>query len=190
MESDEELVARVLAGDRHAFRHLIARYERLIAHVVSRLVRDDADREEVCQDVVLRVYRGVGDFRFASKLSTWIARIAHRASLNHVEKKRLPLFEDLPDAEQARFHPTSAAPDPLEDAIAGEARKVVRQAVHALPPGYRTVVTLHYLEQMTVEEVGDVMDLPAGTVKSHLFRARRLLKDALLERYSGEELGR
>jgi RNA polymerase sigma-70 factor (ECF subfamily) len=190
METDEELVARVLAGDRNAFRHLIARYERLVAHVVSRLVRDDADREEVCQDVFLRVYRGVGHFRFGSKLSTWIARIAHRASLNHLEKKRLPLCEDLPDAEQARLQPTSAAPDPLEDAVAEEARRFVRQAVHALPAAYRTVVTLHYLEEMTVSEVGDVMNLPAGTVKSHLFRARRLLKDALLERYSGKELGR
>jgi RNA polymerase sigma factor (sigma-70 family) len=190
MESDEELVARVLAGDRDAFRHLIARYERLVVHLVSRLVRDDADREEVCQDVFLRVFRGVGDFRFGSRLSTWIARIAHRASLNHVQKKRLPLFEDLPDAEQARRQPTSAAPNPLEHAVAGEERTLVRQAVHALPAAYRTVVTLHYLEGMTVDEVGYVMDLPAGTVKSHLFRARRLLKDALLERYSREELGR
>jgi RNA polymerase sigma factor (sigma-70 family) len=190
MESDDELVARVLADDRDAFRRLIVRYERLVAHVVSRLVRDDADRQEVCQDVFLRVHRGVRDFRFDSRLSTWIARIAHRASLSHLEKKRLPLCEDLPDAEQARLQPTSAAPDPLEDAVAGEARRFVRQAVHALPAGYRTVVTLHHLEGMTVQEVGEVMNLPAGTVKSHLFRARRLLKDALLERYSGEELGR
>jgi RNA polymerase sigma factor (sigma-70 family) len=190
MESDEELVARVLAGDRNAFRRLIARYERLVAHVVSRIVRDDADREEVCQDVFVRVYRGLGSFRFGSKLSTWIARTAHHASLNHVEKKRLPLFEDLPDADQARLQPTSAAGDPLEGAVAAEARRSVRQAVHVLPPGYRTVVTLHYLEEMTVAEVGDAMGLPAGTVKSHLFRARRLLKEALLERYSGEELGR
>jgi RNA polymerase sigma factor (sigma-70 family) len=190
MESDEELVARVLAGDRNAFRHLIARYESLVAHVVSRFIRDDADREEVCQDVALRVYRGVGDFRFDSKLSTWMARIAHRASLNHIEKRRLPLFEDLPDAEQARLQPTSAAPDPLDYTIAGEARRFLREAIHALPVGYRSVVMLHYMEGMTVEEVGNILELPAGTVKSHLFRARRLLKDALLARYSGEELRR
>jgi RNA polymerase sigma factor (sigma-70 family) len=190
MQSDEEVVERVLAGDRNAFGLLVARYQRLVAHVVARLVRDDADREEVCQEVFLRVFRGVGDFKFGSKLSTWIARIAHRAALNHLEKKRLPLYEDMPEAEQARLQPTSSAPNPFEQVLAGEAREFVRHAIHELPARYRTVVTLHYLHEMTVEEVGAVVDLPAGTVKSHLFRARRLLKDALIERYSGEELGR
>jgi hypothetical protein len=92
MESDEEIVARTLAGDRDAFRHLVARYQRLVAGVVARLIRDATDREEVCQDVFLRVYRGIGGFQFDAKLSTGIARIAYRASLNHLEKKRLPLL--------------------------------------------------------------------------------------------------
>jgi len=189
MESDEELVAQVLVGNRNAFRRLIARHERLVVHIVSRLIQEDADRKEVCQDVFLRVYRGLGNFRFESKLSTWIARTAHRASLNHVEKKRLPLYEDLPATERTRSQPTSAATDPLANAVAEEARRFVRQAVQRLPAGYRTVVTLHYLEEMTVAEIGEVLGLPAGTVKSHLFRARRLLKEALLDRHLGEEPG-
>jgi RNA polymerase sigma factor (sigma-70 family) len=188
MDGDEELVTRMLAGDRAAFRDLIARYERLVVHVVSALVRNDADREEVCQDVFLRVHRGVRDFRFGSKLSTWIARIAHRASLNHLERQRLPLYADLPPGEQARLHPTSPAPDPLAGALAEEARRFVREAIHTLPAAYRTALTLYHLEEMTVEEVGTVLDLPAGTVKSHLFRARRLLKDALRARYTDEDL--
>jgi RNA polymerase sigma factor (sigma-70 family) len=82
----------------------------------------------------------------------------------------------------------SPAPDPLAGALAEEARRFVREAIHTLPAAYRTALTLYHLEEMTVEEVGVVLDLPAGTVKSHLFRARRLLKDALRARYSGEDL--
>jgi RNA polymerase sigma factor (sigma-70 family) len=190
MESDAELVARVIAGERNAFQALIRRYERLVAHVVSRHIRHDADREEVCQDIFLRVHRGLRDFRFSSKLSTWIARIAHHASLNHLEKKRLPLGEDLPDTVLSRAQPVSGEPNPLDTTIAGEARRFVRDAIHALPTGYRSVVTLHYIEGMAVDEVGEVLGLPSGTVKSHLFRARRLLKEALLKRYAGEDVGR
>jgi RNA polymerase sigma factor (sigma-70 family) len=190
MESDKELVARIRAGDESGFRSFVARYQRLVAHVVARTVRDPADREEVCQDVFMRVYRGIGTFNFDAKLSTWIARIAYRTSLNHLERKRLPLYDDLPDAARPPLEPRSDAPDPLENLATGEVKACVHDAVDALPTRYRMVVTLYHLEELSIEEVGSVMDLPAGTVKSHLFRARRLLKDALLSRGSGEEIAR
>ena len=193
MDTERELVQRVLAGERDALRDLIGQYERLVARIVFRIVRDEQDREEVCQDVFVRVYRKLGGFQFESKLSTWIARIAYRTCLNHLEKRRLPAQHDLAWTDDASPNdPTShvvADVPPLDDAVAtAEMRTFVRDQVNDLPVPFRTAVTLFYLEGMSVGEVGEVMALPAGTIKSHLFRARKVLRDKLLARYSMGEL--
>jgi RNA polymerase sigma-70 factor (ECF subfamily) len=192
MEREAEIVERVRAGDREAFRALVESHQRLVSHVVLRLVRDAGDREELCQDVFLRVWNKIGSFRGDAKLSTWIARIAYRTSLNHLEKKRLPLYEDLGPEEEGGESRLDRVPDPGVPVAQGvadeEMRAFVRASVLELPMPYRAAVTLHYLEEMSVGEVAEVMDVPAGTVKSHLFRARKLLKDRLLARYSQGEL--
>lgn len=195
MDDDRRLVARVQAGEREAFRDLVGRHENLVAHVVYRMVRHSADREELCQEVFVRVYRKLGSFRFESKLSTWIAKLAYHACLNHLKKRRLLLYDDL----GRRANPGGAAPDrgiepadrsatPLDAAEAAELRSFVRAQVEALPWAYRAVVTLYHLEGMSVAEVGEVTGMPTGTVKNYLFRARRVLKDRLLSTYSVNEL--
>lgn len=187
MESDREIVERVLAGERDAFAALVRRHQRLVAHVVHRMVRDPRDREELCQDVFFRVYRKLDTFAHQARLSTWIARIAYRACLNHLERRALPLYDDLrgegEDAEPAIERVAGSGPSPLETVEAEELRAFVRARVDELPLQYRTVVTLYHLEEMSVGEIADVMDLPDGTVKSHLFRARKLLKDKLVRAY-------
>jgi len=90
---ERELVERILDGDREAFLTFIDRYERLVKHIVFRMV-DDRDREELCQDVFMRAYRYLDGFRFEAKLSTWLARIARNTCLNHLEKKEMPLYTD------------------------------------------------------------------------------------------------
>jgi RNA polymerase sigma-70 factor (ECF subfamily) len=187
MESDREIVERVLAGERDAFAALVQGHQRLVAHVVHRMVRDPRDREELCQDVFFRVYRKLDTFAYQARLSTWIARIAYRACLNHLERRALPLYDDLRDAdddgEPAMERVAGSGPSPLETVEAEELRAFVRARVDELPLQYRTVVTLYHLEEMSVGEIADVMDLPGGTVKSHLFRARKLLKDKLMRVY-------
>ena len=91
---ERELVERILDGDREAFLTFIDQYERLVKHVVYRMVDDDRDREELCQDVFVRAHRYLDGFRFESKLSTWLARIARNTCLNHLEKKDMPLYAD------------------------------------------------------------------------------------------------
>ncbi|HEX2204396.1 MAG TPA: sigma-70 family RNA polymerase sigma factor [Longimicrobium sp.] len=191
MEPDREIVRRVLAGERDAFRDVVRAYQRLVAHVVGRLVRDPGDREEVCQDVFVRVHRKLDTFHFESKLSTWIARIAYRLSLNHLEKKRLPLADDLGPEDEEGMPPAAeriASPDlsPADEVAAAQMRAFVRAQVDALPPLQRAAVTLYHLEEMSVGEVAEVMGVPENTVKSHLFRARKTLKERLMATY-GEE---
>ena len=191
MESDREIVERVLAGERDAFTALVQRHQRLVAHVVHRMVRDPRDREELCQDVFFRVYRKLDTFGYQARLSTWIARIAYRACLNHLERRAMPLYDDLRDAGDGGEPPmdrvAGSGPSPLDQAEAEQMRAFVRARVDELPLQYRTVVTLYHLEEMSVGEICEVMDLPDGTVKSHLFRARKLLKEKLMAAYGPRE---
>jgi RNA polymerase sigma-70 factor (ECF subfamily) len=193
---ERELVERILEGNRDAFLAFIERYERLVKHVVFRMVDDDRDREELCQDVFVRAYRYLDGFRFESKLSTWLARIARNTCLNHLEKKEIPLYADeasspdgaSPDARAA----LNRVPD-LEADVAGTAedrqqRALVREGIQALSEHYRTALTLYHLEGMSVSQISEVMENPEGTVKSHLYRGRKKLKDWLLDRYQREEL--
>jgi len=195
--SERELVEQVLDGDREAFLAFVDRYERLVKHVVFRMIDDDRDREELCQDVFMRAYRYLDGFRFESKLSTWLARIARNTCLNHLEKKEVPLYADHAPSPDGEGSPDARAAlnrivDPDEDVAAAatdrERRDVVREGIQALAEHYRTALTLYHLEGMSVSQISRVMDNPEGTVKSHLYRGREKLKDWLLERYSQEEL--
>jgi RNA polymerase sigma-70 factor (ECF subfamily) len=195
--TERELVEQVLDGDREAFLDFIDRYERLVKHVVFRMVDDDRDREELCQDVFMRAYRYLDGFRFESKLSTWLARIARNTCLNHLEKKEVDLYADHAPAPDDDQHPDARAAlnrveDPDEDvaeaATERERREVVREGIETLSEHYRTALTLYHLEGMSISQISDIMDNPEGTVKSHLYRGRKKLKDWLLDHYSQEEL--
>ena len=193
---ERELVERILEGNRDAFLAFIDRYERLVKHVVFRMVDDDRDREELCQDVFVRAYRYLDGFRFESKLSTWLARIARNTCLNHLEKKEIPLYADeasSPDGESPDARTALNRVPDLEADVAGAAedrqqRALVREGIQALSEHYRTALTLYHLEGMSVSQISEVMDNPEGTVKSHLYRGRKKLKDWLLDRYQREEL--
>src|SRR5262245_46870524 len=96
MSSDKALVEAVLSGNRQALRDFIKRHERLVSHMVARLVDDRNDREELCQDIFLKAYEKLGEFNFQSKLSTWVATIAYRHGVNHLRKRRIK-WADLPE---------------------------------------------------------------------------------------------
>lgn len=194
---ERQLVERVLDGDRDAFLELIEQYERLVKHVVFRMVDDERDREELCQDVFVKVHRYLDSFRFESKLSTWIARIARNTCLNHLKKKDLLLYADHapspegetePDMREAMNRVPSGGDSPGEHAEDREVRDFIHDEIQKLPEHYRTALTLYHLEGMSVKQVAAIMDNPPGTVKSHLYRAREKLKDRLLTTYSEEEL--
>jgi RNA polymerase sigma-70 factor (ECF subfamily) len=193
---ERKLVERILNGDREAFLAFIDQYERLVKHIVYRMVDDDRDREELCQDVFVRAHRYLDGFRFESKLSTWLARIARNTCLNHLEKKEVPLYADEapspdgppPDARAALNRVPDADADVAETAIDRQRRDVVREGIEALSEHYRTALTLYHLEGMSVSQISEIMDNPEGTVKSHLYRGRKKLKEWVLERYEREEI--
>jgi RNA polymerase sigma factor (sigma-70 family) len=183
MNPDRDLVQAVLARKAGAFERLVRDYQGLCWHIVYRMVRHPEDARELCQDTFLRVYRYLHQYRQESSLKSWIGQIAFTVALRHLERRRIPLVEPAGDRNDS---------DPLEqigdgfDLEAAYADDELRQHLHAaiesLPPLQRTVLTLYHLEELTISEIATITGLPDGTIKSHLFRSRRQLRDVLESR--------
>ncbi|HOT96669.1 MAG TPA: sigma-70 family RNA polymerase sigma factor [bacterium] len=191
---DKTLIESILAGDQGDFALLLARYQKLVVHLVARMIPRASDREDLCQEIFLRIYRSLGEFEHKSKLSTWVATVAHNTCINYLQKKRLPLYEDLAgpesdeNAEASRrleWVPAAEA-SPLEHVEARDLRATLQREIDALPLTFRAILTLFHLEEMSYSEIAEVTALPEGTVKSYLFRARRLLRDRLAAQYPVE----
>ncbi|MBN1465178.1 sigma-70 family RNA polymerase sigma factor [candidate division KSB1 bacterium] len=177
---EKQLVQRVLAGEAKAFREFIDRYKRLVAHIVFRMVANFSDREDVCQDVFVKAYENLQGFQFQSKLSTWLARIAYNTCVNYLAKKRPPLLEDRQEADVTVESLAADIETPYDDAADSDVSRLLHAQVQALPVLYRTIVTLFHLEGMKYAEIGHILALPDGTVKSYLFRARKMLREKLV----------
>lgn len=184
MIEDKALVAQVLRGDQQAFRMLIKQHERLVSYMIGRLVDKPEDREELCQDVFLKVYDKLDEFTFQSKLSTWIATIAYRHGINHLRKRKINI-SNLPEDETGieRF---IAIDDASENLAEKEIDEIVLTLIEKLPPQYKAILTLYHVQEMSYPEIVEVTGLPEGTVKNYLFRARQLLKEKV-KKYLGKE---
>lgn len=195
---DRAIVHKILSGDLNAFETIVNENQKLVAHVVFKMIHQTADREEVCQDVFIKVYENLKSFEFNSKISTWIARIAYNTCLNYLQKKKLPLYEDLKmGSEDNENEPVSAGfseniwggnSGPEDKMIQKQTSDHIRKEISLLPVQYRTIVTLYHLDEMSYQEIGQALNLPEGTVKSYLFRARKMLKEKLLQKFREEEL--
>ncbi len=185
---EKKLVEKILSGDFKAFQVFVERYQNLVLHIAGRMVDNNADRKDVCQDVFVKAYNNLNKFQFRSKLSTWVGRIAYTTCLNYLEKKQVPLFDDfLPDDVSIdRFPNQNVGPDiNLQNQ---DVAQIIQNEMKTVPVQYRVVLTLFHLENKKYAEIGEILGMPEGTVKNYLFRARRHLKDRLLQRYEKEEL--
>ncbi len=186
MMDDRALVSAIIGGDLKAFKLLIKQHERLVAHMVSRLIDRNEDREELCQDVFLKVYEKIAEFNFQSKLSTWIGTIAYRQGINHLRKKKIELSDITEeDSFEARF---IASENPEEELADSDMDEWVMKMVDQLPVQYKTVLTLYHVDGMSYPEIGNITGMPEGTVKNYLFRARNLLKEKVKKHLGKEEM--
>jgi RNA polymerase sigma factor (sigma-70 family) len=186
--NDKDLVKQVLEGKPEAFDALIGRYERLVTHIVYRTISDDEDRRDLCQDVFVKVYSNLAGFQFEAKLSTWIGRIAYNACINHLRKRREDLIDEvLPNIESVdRLPAQTTLPD--EETEARDLARRLRREIAGLPATHRTILALYHIDEMSYAEIAEITGMPEGTVKSHLFRARKHLRRSLLSKYSQEDL--
>ena len=181
MSEDEELVKAVLARAPGAFERLVTRHQKLVWHMVYRMVQHPEDARELSQEVFLRVYERLEQYRYESSLSTWIGRVAFSVAARHLEKKRLPMHEPREGDEEGEPAWQQVADGfDLEAACADhETTQLLQEAIDKLPPLQRTLVTLYHLEEMGIGEIAEVTGQPEGTVKNYLFRARAKLRATL-----------
>ncbi|SYZ72658.1 RNA polymerase, sigma-24 subunit, ECF subfamily [Candidatus Zixiibacteriota bacterium] len=188
MNDNRTLVETILKGDTDAFRILIRDHQRLVSHIVCRMVKNREDVEDVCQEVFLKIHRSLKDFKFNSQLSTWVAAIAFNTAVSHLQKgKGEPSLVSEDDAtESSMAISEDAGPDRLSERAS--LSNFLQAEIDRLPPLFGTIIALFHLHEMSYQEIGNIMRLPEGTVKSYLFRGRRLLKQRLTARIPQEDL--
>ncbi|MGZ3777924.1 MAG: RNA polymerase sigma factor [Mucilaginibacter sp.] len=184
MFNEKEVVTSVLNGDLRAFELLVKQYEKLVFYVIHRLVKDQQAAEDICQEVFIKVYNSLERFSFQSKLSTWVARIAYLTAINYVRKYNREKASDYPE-DIENYHFTVDTPEQL--LTKKDTANYVEQLILQLPEKYRTVLTLYHLNEFSGPEIEEITGMPEGTVKSYLFRARKLLKEKI-EGYLKNEL--
>jgi RNA polymerase sigma-70 factor (ECF subfamily) len=193
MLTDRQLVDAVLGGDIHAFSSLVEMTQGLVAQIVYKLIPNEEDRKDVAQDIYLKVYQHLGNFKFQSKLSTWVGQIAYNTCLNRLQKKQLAIYQaPLGDAEASEDIPGAhffqAAEGSDQVLLRKELKGVLQAEIGRLPPLYQTLIGLYHQEELSYLEISRITGLPEGTVKSYLFRARKQLKDTMLCMYKKERL--
>lgn len=197
IQAEKQLVDQILLGDAHAFKTLIKNTEGLVAQIVSRLIPNAEDRKDIVQDVYMKAFHKLNEFRFQSRLLTWIGQITYNTCINWLEKKKLvfpgSLHEDPDDTGTSAAmlnNPSTTGQGAQTDApvIQKELSGILRMATTRLPPLYQTLITLYHKEELSYAELVQITGLPEGTVKNYLFRARKMLKEDLLATYKKEAL--
>ncbi|MGK2862580.1 MAG: RNA polymerase sigma factor [Chitinophagaceae bacterium] len=195
--TDQFLVTKVLSGHVNMFGIIIKQTERLVTQIVFKMIPVAEDRKDIAQDIYLKAFDKLGGFKFGSKLSTWIARIAYNSCLDFLAKKKLILpgdwNGDASSDEIGSGYINSKSPQIVNDEFEKtlnrkELQAILKIEIEKLPPVYKTIITLYHNEGLSYQEIEQITSLPGGTIKSYLFRARKLLKESLLFKYKKEEL--
>lgn len=185
--AEDELLRRLRQRDARAFAQLVDQYKDMVINLVTRMLGTAAEAEDLAQEVFLRVWKGLPDFRGEAKLSTWIYRITINLCIAHRKTARARA-QFLPADEPAIWaHPSmhTETDNPYAEEAPLKAR--LTQLIGQMPEKYRTALTLYYLKNLSYLEIGEIMDVPMGTVKSHLFRAKAWLRERLLSGKSQQE---
>jgi len=184
--SDElELVARILKQDHAAFEALMRRYNGRLFRVARAILKDDAEAEDALQDAYLDAFRHLAQFRGDSQLGTWLVRIvANHALMRLRRQKRDPVVVPFePRAQAPRLDAMQVADERIESppdtARRAEVRRILERRIDELPLPFRTVFIMREVEEMSVEETAGCLGIPSATVRTRLFRARAMLREAL-----------
>ncbi|MBK6805991.1 MAG: RNA polymerase sigma factor RpoE [Betaproteobacteria bacterium] len=179
-EVDQQLVERAQRGDKRAFELLVITYQRQLGRLLSRMVRDPGEVEDVTQEAFIKAYRALPNFRGESAFYTWLYRIAINTAKNYLVAlgRRAPTTTEFDNEDAESFDDAEALRDTAtpENLLMGrEVATAVNRAVEALPEDLRTAITLREIEGLSYEEIAGVMDCPIGTVRSRIFRAREAI---------------
>lgn len=171
--SDEVIVTNILNGKIQDFAVVVKSTEKLVTQIVRKMTPNEDNQKDLIQDIYLKAYQNLSSFQFKSKLSTWIANIAYNTTINYLKKKKIPIIE-IENTNDSKFIVTE---NPELETIQKETLEILTQEINKLPLLYKTLITLYHLEELSNKEIAEITNLPEGTIKSYLSRARKILKD-------------
>jgi RNA polymerase sigma-70 factor (ECF subfamily) len=184
---DADVVALAQQGREPAYREIVRRYERPVFSLVFRMVRDRESAEELAQDTFLKALNHIDRYRPEFKLSSWLFKIANNVAIDYLRKRRLatvsvsgaPNAATASEIEATSFELASGEPTALDAMASRELGSTIEQAIAGLRPEYRSCILMRHVEGRSYEEIATTLDLPLGTVKTYIHRARHELRRAL-----------
>jgi RNA polymerase sigma-70 factor, ECF subfamily len=181
---DRQLVARAQRGDKQAFELLVEKYQRKLARLLSRFIRDPAEVEDVTQEAFIKAYRALPAFRGDSAFYTWLYRIGINTAKNYLMAmgRRAPTSTEVEAEEAEGFEEGEQLRDintPESLLLSNEIAKTVNATIEGLPEELRTAIQMREIEGMSYEDIAKAMDCPIGTVRSRIFRAREAIAEQL-----------
>jgi RNA polymerase sigma-70 factor, ECF subfamily len=188
-QDDIELVVASKAGNQDAFAQLVQRHQRRVFNLVFRMLQQYEEANEVTQETFLAAWQGLPAFRGDARFSTWLYRIAYNCSLKQLEQRKRDIVLQAAIQAEQPLQQESCDERAEAEMEAHERQMLVREHLSMLPAKYRIVLVLRHLQELTYEEMAEILTMPIGTIKTHLFRARNLLKERL-ESFDSERKSR
>lgn len=176
-DSLSELIALCQVGDTAAFGQLVAQTQTSVYNLAYSILHNHEEAQDIVQEIYLRVWRALPNFRGDAKFSTWLYRVVINTCLNRRRQLRTQL--SMVDSEEALRRLSAPDTDPLANALDQERNEFLWALVDRLPEKYRLVISLFYQQQLSYQEIADLLSLPLGTIKAHLNRAREALARSL-----------
>lgn len=185
--TDKQLVSLCRRGDERAARELVSRFQRPVFSIIYRMVRDREKAEDLAQETFVRTFNNLDRYDRSYKFSSWLFKIAYNLTVDHLRKRELKTIsihgspdavtQDQQEATSVTLESTEEAPDARVESL--ELAGQLEEAIGRLRHEYRTAIILRHVEGRTYEEIAEIMDIPLGTVKTYIFRARRRLREEL-----------
>lgn len=182
-EEDFELVRKVINGDINAYRFLQKKYNRIISSLIRRMIRNEADVQDLTQETFIKAYNHLSSFQFGYSFSSWIYRIASNTCIDFLRKKRITAISisQVSTSSEEEYEIEIEDRNFLPDIkmMSEEKAKALSNAINSLPENYKEIIKLRHEEELDYNQIAERLDLPLGTVKAHLFRARKILYNNL-----------
>ncbi len=182
-EEDTAAIERCLAGDSSGFNYLQKKYKSIVTSLVRKMLKNEEDVEDLVQDTFIKAYNALKSFQFNYSFAAWLYRIASNGCIDFLRKKKYQVvslnvkYNDSSEEEEMDIYDDSYMPD--IKILNEEKRKILNEAFEKLPENYKKILKLRHEEDLDYNEISAKLELPLGTVKAHLFRARKLMYDHL-----------
>ncbi len=183
MNEEARLIEEAKAGNLEAFEQLILQHEKRIYNYCYRMTNNREDAEDLSQEIFIKVYKNLNSFKGKSSFSTWIYRIAYNTCIDKYRKKKVVAVSLTPNDEgEKQIDLPSGEPLPEDRVVSREEYELVCECISALRPEYKAAVILRDIQNYSYDEIAEILNIPLGTVKSHISRGRAALRDALAAR--------